>query len=315
MDRAQLPSLALLVTVAKRLSFRAAARELGLSPSSLSHAVADLEDRLNLRLLQRTTRSVTLTEVGRRLLTRVEPALLEISDALEEAHSQESHPTGVLRLTLPSLGAEMFMVPLMPAFHRIYPEVTLDLVVDDHLVDIVAEGFDAGIRLGEFLDQDMIALPLGGPLRSVVVAAPSYLTSHPAPVTPDDLAGHLCIGRRFANGAPYRWEFAKDGRALTVSVPSRLILNDSRLVLDAALAGAGLAYCVETRTLPHLASGALVRVLDDWCPTYPGFFLYYPSRRHQRPALRAFIDFVRDHFGKQSFPQLGCDAVPEPGAE
>lgn len=298
MDRSLLPSFALLAAVVKRLSFRAAARDLGLSPSSLSHAVTELENRLNLRLLQRTTRSVAPTEAGRRLLARIEPALQEIASAVEDAHAAEGRPAGRLQVTLPRLAAEMMLVPLVPAFHRIYPEVTLDLVIDDHLIDIVAEGLDAGIRLGEFLDQDMIAVQLGGEMRSVVLAAPSYLAEHPAPVTPDDLATHRCIGRRFTGGALYRWEFARDGREFSVAAPSVLILNDNGLVYSAAVAGAGLAYGVEAHARPYLASGALVRVLDDWCPTYPGFFLYYPSRRHLRPALRAFIDFVRDNAGR-----------------
>jgi DNA-binding transcriptional LysR family regulator len=298
MDRSLLPAFVLLAAVAKRLNFRAAARDLGLSPSALSHAVTDLENRLGLRLLQRTTRSVSLTEVGRGLLTRVEPALREIETALEEACASESRPSGQLRVTVPRLAAEMFLVPLAPAFHQAYPEVALDLIVGDHFVDIIAEGFDAGIRLGEFLDQDMIAIPLGEELRSVVVAAPSYLACHGRPETPNDLSTHRCIGRRFSSGESYRWEFVKDGRELKVAVPASLILNDNGLVLDAALAGAGLAYCVLSRVRPFLESGALVPLLDDWCPSYPGFFLYYPSRSHQRPALRAFIDFVRKNIGK-----------------
>ncbi|HXP96724.1 MAG TPA: LysR family transcriptional regulator [Telmatospirillum sp.] len=298
MDRSLLPAFVLLAAVAKRLNFRAAARDLGLSPSALSHAVTDLENRLGLRLLQRTTRSVSLTEAGRGLLSRVEPALAEIESAVEDARALESSPSGQLRLTVPRLAAEMLLVPLVPAFQQAYPEVALDFIIDDHFVDIIAAGFDAGIRLGEFLDQDMIALPLGGELRTAVVASPSYLHCHARPETPDDLASHFCIGRRFTGGEAYRWEFVKDGRELKVVVPASLILNDNGLVLEAALAGAGVAYCVLSRVQPFLASGALVRLLDDWSPTYPGFFLYYPSRSHQRPALRAFIGFIRKNVGR-----------------
>lgn len=302
MDRTLLPSIALLAAVAKTMSFRAAARDLGLSPSALSHAVTTLENRLDVQLLHRTTRQVTLTEAGRRLLSRVEPALREIGDAIDDAHAAQGRPAGPLRLTVPRLAAETVLLPAVPAFHRLYPDVTLDLVINDNRVDILAENFDAGIRLGELLHQDMIAVPLGGELRSAVVAAPAYLADHPAPQTPDDLAAHRCIGRRYSAEAPYRWEFTRYGRDVRVTTPAVLILNDNGLVVEAALAGVGLAYCVESRVLPHLASGALIRVLDDWCPRYPGFFLYYPSRNHQRPALRAFVDFIRDHVGRGAAP-------------
>ena len=188
MDRAVLPSLCLLVEVARRRNFRQTAHALGLSPSTLSHAMSELEDRLDLRLLQRTTRSVSLTEAGRQLLERLEPALQEIANALEDVRAIEKRPSGQLRLTVPRMAAETILVPRAAAFHHAYPDVTLEIVIDDHYLDIVAEGYDAGIRLGEYLDQDMIAVPLGPEQCSVVVATPSYLEKHPAPQTPDELS-------------------------------------------------------------------------------------------------------------------------------
>ncbi|MEL6059915.1 MULTISPECIES: LysR substrate-binding domain-containing protein [unclassified Methylobacterium] len=293
MRRADLPALSIFAAVAARRSFRGAARDLGLSVSAVSHAINGLEDHLGIRLLARTTRSVAPTEAGQRLLEGLEPALAAIAEAVEAATAAQQRLSGILRVSAARSAAEMVLVPLATAFIRAHPGVEIEIRAQDGLRDIVAEGFDAGIRLSESLEQDMIALPLGPPQRAAIVAAPGYLAGRPRPATPQDLHAHLCIRRRFAGGALYQWEFEKDGAEQAVSVSGPLILDDNGLIAEAARNGAGLAYLFEAQVAADLAAGRLVRVLEDWCPRFPGFFLYYPSRRLMRPVLRAFIDFIQ----------------------
>lgn len=301
MRRADLPALSILDTVAARRSFRGAARDLGLSVSAVSHAISGLEDHLGVRLLARTTRSVAPTAAGERLLEGLEPALAAITEAMETAAASQQQLCGTLRLSVPRSAAEMVLIPLVTAFTRAHPGITIEIRVQDGLSDIVAEGFDAGIRFAEALEQDMIAVPLGPRQRAAVVAAPAYLAQHPPPTTPQDLHAHPCIRRRFAGGALYQLEFERDGAACAVSVSGNLILDDDGLIAEAARRGAGLAYLFEAQVAGDLASGRLIRVLEDWCPSFPGFCLYYPCRRLMRPVLRAFVDFIlagaglRDH--------------------
>lgn len=294
MKRADLPALSILATVAARRSFRGAARDLGISVSAVSHAINGLETSLGVRLLARTTRSVAPTEAGRRLLDRLEPALASIAEAVEIATAQEDRLTGKLRFSVPRSAAEMVLVPLASAFTRAHPGVEIEIRSEDGFCDIVAGGFDAGVRFGESLDQDMIAVPLGPQQRAAIIAAPAYLDGRSRPVVPQDLHDHICIRRRFAGGGLYRWEFEKGGVAVEVAVSGGLVLDDDRLIVDAALQGAGLAYAFERQVTAELAAGRLVRVLEDWCPSFPGFYLYYPSRRLMRPVLRAFVDFMKE---------------------
>ncbi|MDM9647048.1 LysR family transcriptional regulator [Rhizobium sp. S163] len=293
MNRTQLAQLAVLATVAERRSFRAAAKELEIAPSAVSHAVSSLEESLGIRLLARTTRSVAPTEEGRLLLQRLKPALDEIGIALEAVSEAGGRPAGTLRVTAPRFASDILLAPRLGEFLNRYPDITLEIANEDGFIDIVREGFDAGIRLEESLEADMIAVRASPNLTTVIAASPDYFKHHPKPLHPSDLVDHRCIKRRFTNGTIYRWEFEKDGRELVVPVDGPLIVSEDRLALIAALNGVGLAYLFDLRVKDELASGKLVRVLEDWCAPYPGPFIYYPSRRQMRPALRAFIDFFR----------------------
>lgn len=285
--------MAVLAAVAAHRSFRAAAKELAIAPSAVSHAISSLEASLGVRLLARTTRSVAPTEEGQRLLERLRPALDEIGIALEAAIDARDRPAGNLRITAPRFASDILLGPRIGDFLNAYPDITLEIANEDGFIDIVDQGYDAGIRMEESLDADMIAVRISPEMRTIIAASPSYFAKHPIPVHPRDLVAHRCIKRRFSNGAIYRWEFDKDGESLVVSVDGPLIVGEDRLALLAALNGAGLAYLFNIRVEDEVAGGRLVRVLEDWCQPYPGPFLYYPSRRQLRPALRAFIDFFK----------------------
>jgi DNA-binding transcriptional LysR family regulator len=293
MKRADLPGLAIFAAVAAERSFRGAARTLGVSVSAVSHAVCALEASLEVRLLARTTRAVALTEAGQELLAQLEPALSSIAEAVEVASASQRHISGAIRITTPRSAAEMILTPLAARFVQAYPAVSVELAVEDGFTDIVAAGFDAGVRLGESLHQDMVATPLGPLQRAAIVGAPAYFETRKIPTAPSDLHDHLCIRRRFAGGGIYRWELERQGEAVEVAVDGPLALNDDRLIVEAALRGAGLAFAFEAQVAAYLAEGRLIRVMEDWTPSFPGFFLYYPSRKFLRPALRAFMDFVK----------------------
>ena len=292
-DNLPLAELQAFAAVAEARSFRQGAARLGVSPSALSHAVRSLEGRLGVRLLHRTTRSVAPTEAGARILATLAPALLDIRHAVDDAVSQASTPQGRLRLSTPRVPARLVLGPLVERFLRAHPRMVVELVYDDALVDIVAEGFDAGVRFGESLQADMVALPLGAPQRFIVVAAPAYVAEHGAPATPDDLAQHRCIGLRFASGRRYAWQLGRGAEALQLQVAGPLTVNDDMLTLQAAEAGLGLAYVYAAQAAPALAAGRLVSVLADWAPPAEPLYLYYPSRRLQPAGLQAFIDWVR----------------------
>lgn len=285
--------LALFLSIARHRSFSRAAVELGLSPSALSHALRVVEERLGLRLFNRTTRSVALTEAGERLFARIGPAFRDIDDALEDLNELRDTPSGNLRINAGRATLRMVLLPLVAEFLRAYPEVKVEIVDNDALVDVVSAGFDAGVRFGERLEADMIAIPLGPYQRSVVVATPEFLKDHKRPRHPKDLTGLPCIRHRFPSGVLYRWEFERGGVKLETEVDGPLTLSDVGAMLEAALQGVGLAYVFESMAAPHIAAGNLASVLDDWCPHYPGLYLYYPSRRQLPGALKAFIEFVR----------------------
>lgn len=299
MQRAGLSDLSAFVAVATHRSFTRAAAALGLSASALSHTVRGLEERLDLRLLNRTTRSVAPTEAGERLLERLRPALRDIDDALEDANAFRDKPAGRLRLNVPHSAALLLLAPVMTRFIKAYPQMRLEITIEDRLVDIVAGGYDAGVRFGESVERDMVAVRIGPDLRLAVVGAPGYFQRHPKPRRPHDLHDHACIRFRLPSGTLYRWEFERKGEPLEVEVGGPLTLSDQQLMVQAALDGAGLAMVLENHARAHLKARRLVRVLPDWCPPFPGYFLYYPSRRQVPAGLRAFIDMMRQELRKK----------------
>jgi len=289
-----LPALAAFACVARHASFSQAAIELGMSASAASQSVRTLERRLGVRLLHRTTRRVGLTEPGERLLREAAPALARIGGALQALEESRDMPAGRLRITAPRIVVEQMLLPHLPAFSMRFPHVEVELAVQAALTDLVAEGFDAGIRLGESLADGMVAVPLGPPQRLVVVAAPDYLRRHRPPDTPQALAAHACIRYRRSDGRLMPWEFTRDGHDFSVEVGGGPIFNDSGLGRRMAIAGLGLAQVFEAAAAEDLAAGRLQRLLDAWQPPFPGFHLYYPSREQLAPKLRVFVDFMRD---------------------
>lgn len=292
MEDLGLRALTVVSTVAAHRSFRAAAKELGMSPSSVSHLIANLERRLGIRLLLRNTRSVSLTEAGEAFLSRVRPALAEITQAIDGVNDLRDRPTGLVRLNASTWGADRIL-PIIVGFMRDYPEVRVDLVTEGRLIDIVAEGFDAGLRLRSIAPQDMIALPLGIEEALVIVASPAYLAERGAPQTLGDILGHECIRARMPSGAIKRWDVGNGGRLPEVEVSGRLILGTTALAAKAAAAGAGLAYVERREAEPFLKDGTLVQVLSEWTPPFEGEALYYPPQRLSSAAFRAFIDYVK----------------------
>ncbi|QIL80621.1 LysR family transcriptional regulator [Diaphorobacter sp. HDW4A] len=289
---ASLDALAAFAKVAQHRSFSAAARELGVTPSALSHSIAQLESSMQLRLLHRTTRSVTPTGAGQLLLERLTPALADVRLALQDARDMGAMPTGRLRLNVPRQAARIVLAPILAAFHERCPQVELEIATDDRLLDIVEGGFDAGIRFGESLANGMVALPLAPVPRFIVVGTPAYLEAHGRPNTPEELTAHRCINRRFPSGAIYRWEFSQGERRIEVQTQGPLTLDDDVMIMNAALAGIGLAYIYEDMVTHALSRGELECMLADWCPPTEGFHLYYPGRRHQSPALRVLIELL-----------------------
>lgn len=285
------------LSLARHKSFRRAADELGCTPSALSHSLKALEERLDLRLFNRTTRSVALTEAGEALLARVAPAFRDIEDALDDLNNFRGTPTGRLRINASRPAARMVLLPLVARFLDRHPKVGIEIVVNNDMVDMVSEGFDAGVRFGEIIAQDMIAVPIGPRQRTAIVAVPAFFEQHSRPSTPEQLKALPCIGLRFGSGRLYTWEFERGGVELSVEVEGPLILDDQDLMAEAALLGTGLAFCFEEQVKELLTEGRLIRVLEDWCPYYPGLHLYYPSRRQMPAALRAFVDFVRSESG------------------
>ncbi|RWP55914.1 LysR family transcriptional regulator [Mesorhizobium sp.] len=289
-----LPELTALAAIVSHRSFRKAADDLALSPSTLSHMMRALERDMGVRLLNRTTRSVAPTEAGARLVARLQPLLRDIDAALAEVDNFRNLPAGTLRINSSEIAARLLLKSTVPAFLARYPQVSLDLVTEGRLVDIVAEGFDAGIRLGEAVPQDMVAVRLGGATRFIAVASPTYLATRKVPRVPDDLRNHTCIRFRLPSGKPYRWEFEKHGQEISIDVPGVLTLDHMELMAEAAVGGLGVAYISDKSAQSYIEQGALVSLLEDWCPAIPGLFLYYPGHRLVPPALRAFIDVLKE---------------------
>lgn len=290
--RNELNELAIFAMVARERSFTRAAAKLGVSQSALSHTIRGLEERLELHLLARTTKSVAPTAAGAALLKDLSPALEQIAQALDRARSVRRRPAGRLRIVMSRSAAVMVLLPRLTAFAKAYPDIVLDVVTVTGPVDLVAGEFDAGIQLGEYIQKDMIAVRVTPELRLAVVGSPGYFSSRSIPQRPTDLSDHQCITLRLPSG-PYRWEFERGRKSVTINVNGPLIIDDTHLVIQAVLAGAGLGLVYEEQVAKDIAKRRLVRVLEDWTPPIPGFFMYYPSRQHQPSALAALVNALR----------------------
>jgi DNA-binding transcriptional LysR family regulator len=294
MKRDDLNDLAAFVVVADEMSFTRAAAKLGMSASALSHAIRSLEDRLGLRLLARTTRKVSTTEAGEQLLRTLRPAFEDISTELAVLSELRDKPAGTVRITTFKHAATSILCPMLPGFLEAHPDIRVEVTIDEGLTDIVSSRYDAGIRFGEKVAKDMIAVQISSEVRWATVGSPAYFAQHPIPKTPQDLAEHCCINYRYTtSGGLYLWEFEQDGRSFQVRVDGSLIFNDSDLILAAALAGQGIGYLFEDQIVKLVAEGRLIQVLAEWCPTAPGYYLYHPNRRQMPPALAALIDALR----------------------
>lgn len=296
MKRSELAGLQAVVAVASHTNFRSAAAELGLSASAVSHAVSAMEERMGVRLFNRTTRSVALSEAGRDLVSRIAPALREIESAVDTASAMSPRPRGTLRINTSEAAAHQLLVAYVPEFLKRYPDMQVDLVTEGKLVDIVAGGFDAGVRLADSVPQDMVAALFGPQQGFVVVGAPAYfkVKGRTMPITPHDLKAHRCVRNRLSSGGTWRWEFNRQGEAMSVDVAGPLTLDNNILRLDAALAGIGLVYMNEWSARKHVQARRLVQVLQDWTPSIGRLALYYPGHRHVPAGLRAFIDLLRE---------------------
>lgn len=299
MQEMDLSRLAAFAAVAEHRSFRGAATARGLSASTLSLAVRELETSLGVRLLNRTTRSVAPTQAGAALLARLRPTLADLAATLDEVRSEASEPAGTVRINASQPAIELVLAPIVTAFLAAYPKVRLEVIAETSLIDIVDEGFDAGVRWGEDLAQDMIAVPIGRPQRYAVVAAPSLVAALGVPSVPRDLMRYPALRQRFPNGSMPLWELERDGEIIRVDPTPRLISSSIQMNRRAAIDGIGAWAIFEEYVVDDIEAGRLVRLLPDWCPDFPGPFLYHPSRRQVRPALRAFIDFAKD-FGRHA---------------
>ena len=292
--RASMQELEMFAAIAQHLSFRKAAEERNVTPSSLSHAMRNFEERLGVRLLHRTTRKVALTEAGERFLLRIQPALADLSQAVDELNDWRRDPRGVLRISMPRSAEALFFQSVILPFVQRFPEITLEIDSNDALVDIVESGFDAGVRYGDVLAQDMIAMPFGKPMRALAVASPAFLAQHGVPQLPAELLQFPCIERRFPSGRRYRWEFWQDGRKQEVAVKGSLVLDNNERILQAACAGLGIAFLHQDAVNAALAERELVEILTEYTQIEEGFWLYYPSRKYLSAPLRHFIDWIKD---------------------
>ncbi|WP_077147764.1 LysR family transcriptional regulator [Sphingopyxis sp. KK2] len=295
MDRLALRDFDAVIAVARRASFRQAAIDLGMSTTALSHMIARIETELGVRLFNRTTRSVALTDAGRIFVDRLGPSLQDVREAIEIVRERRATPTGVLRINAPPFAARSpVFTDLVLEYARRYPDMHVDLVTEGQLRDIVAEGFDLGVRVASLVPSDMIALSLGEPQRFAVVASPAYLAVRPRPLVPTDLPGHACIRIRLPDGSLYRWRFAKGGDTAQVEVSGPMTFDDLPLSLAAVRAGAGIGFFFEQDVMQDIKRGTLVRLLEDWTPPFPGLCLYYPGRRHPSAGLSAFLSLARE---------------------
>lgn len=283
------------IAVATVRSFRLAAEASGVTASAMSHSIRQLEERLKIRLFNRTTRSVSLTDAGHKLYEKLSPLFGNAMDAIDEINNYRSTPMGVLRINAVRPGGHYRLAPLLAGFNKVFPDVRVEVIQDDNIVDIVSGEFDAGVRLNHIIEKDMISIPLGKPVRYAVVASREYLKSHPIPIRPQDLLEHSCIQFRYPGGRSYQWQFGKDKGDLEIDVKGMIEVNDLDMALNLALEGAGMSYVLYEMAQPHLENGKLVSVLEDWLPEIPGFYLYYSNRKHSSAAFKAFVDYVNNH--------------------
>ena len=293
----QLDGLMAFCKVAEHRGFSAAAAALEVSPSALSQAIRNLEARLGVRLLNRNTRSVSLTEAGEAYLSRIGPAVSDVLEAEVQLHERQGHPSGILRINAARISTAMVLRPLLAGFLKAHPDVQIELTNDEGYVDIVERGFDAGVRMGESIQKDMVAVPLGGPISVAIVGSPGYFKEYPVPHHPSDLVHHNCVRFRFSgSGVIHKWELKVNDHIVEYEIGGNLTVTDSMFSTEAALEGLGLAYTFEQLSLPYIQAKTLTRVLTDFTPTFPGFYLYYPSRRQQPSKLKAFVDYALAHF-------------------
>lgn len=312
MEHAALDDLAAVLAIARKGTFRAAAVELDMSTTALSHAIARLEASLGVRLFNRTTRSLSLTGAGRIFVDQVGPALQEVRGALEAVRSERDTPSGTLRINAAPFAAQAIMSPLVIEFLRRFPDMTVDLVTEGRLVDIVADGFDLGVRVAGLVPSDMIAVSLGRPQRFAIVASPEYFERHPMPMVPPDLLNHQCIRVRLPDGALFRWRFEKDGQTLQLDVEGRIILDEAHLARTAVMENVGIGYFMEQNVSEDIEAGRLIRVLDDWTPPFPGLCVYYPNRRNLSAGVREFLTLVRQNAAKEPRPSTTESPDPAP---
>ncbi|MDR5011313.1 MULTISPECIES: LysR family transcriptional regulator [Agrobacterium] len=294
MEQLNLRELEAVIAIARRGTFRAAAIDLGMSTTALSHTIGRLEAGLGVRLFNRTTRSVSLTDAGRLFVQQVAPSLQDLHAALETVRSQRETPSGTIRINAAPFAARAIISPLVLEFLRRYPEMNVDLVTEGKMVDIVNDGFDLGVRVAGLVPSDMIAVSLGRPQRHAVVGSPDYFAQHPKPVVPPDLLNHRCIRVRLPDGSLFRWRFEKDDEPVQIDVRGPITLDEAGLVRTSVLEGTGLGYTMEEEVLSEIKAGRLVRVLEDWTPPYPGLCLYYPGRRNLSAGVKAFLDLARE---------------------
>lgn len=294
MEQLNLGELEAVIAIARRGTFRAAAIDLGMSTTALSHTIGRLEAGLGVRLFNRTTRSVSLTDAGRLFVQQVAPSLQDLHAALETVRSQRETPSGTIRINAAPFAARAIISPLVLEFLRRYPEMNVDLVTEGKMVDIVNDGFDLGVRVAGLVPSDMIAVSLGRPQRHAVVGSPDYFAQHPKPVVPPDLLNHRCIRVRLPDGSLFRWRFEKDDEPVQIDVRGPITLDEAGLVRTSVLEGTGLGYTMEEEVLSEIRAGRLVRVLEDWTPPYPGLCLYYPGRRNLSAGVKAFLDLARE---------------------
>jgi len=294
MEQLNLRELEAVIAIARRGTFRAAAIDLGMSTTALSHTIGRLEAGLGVRLFNRTTRSVSLTDAGRLFVQQVAPSLQDLHAALETVRSQRETPSGTIRINAAPFAARAIISPLVLEFLRRYPEMNVDLVTEGKMDDIVNDGFDLGVRVAGLVPSDMIAVSLGRPQRHAVVGSPDYFAQHPKPVVPPDLLNHRCIRVRLPDGSLFRWRFEKDDEPVQIDVRGPITLDEAGLVRTSVLEGTGLGYTMEEEVLPDIKAGRLVRVLEDWTPPYPGLCLYYPGRRNLSAGVKAFLDLARE---------------------
>lgn len=297
--RATLQELEIFIAVARHLNFRKAAEERNVTPSTLSHTISNFEQRIGVRLLSRTTRSVALTEAGSAFLRRIEPAMLDLSLAVDELNDWRSDPRGTLRLNLPRSAEKLYLRTMLLPFRRRYPEIALEVTTSDSFVNIVESGFDAGVRFGEAIPQDMVAIPFGPKIRGAVVASPDFIARYGTPQHPRDLVNFSCIQHRFPSGVNYKWEFSDNGQPLEIAVTGGLTLDNDAMMTEAACDGEGLAFVIKSTVQARLASGELNEVLADFAAPSAGFWLYYPGRKYYSTALRCFVEYLQE-FNRQA---------------